>query len=465
MREWSRTNVSNVNDPSALRGVITSMDVQLRELTTAVKLLGGGRLPQADNQPIPVSGGGVTAHSALSGLVAPADDHTQYLLLGGRAAQQEVRNSSTSLVPLKVNALSGTTADYLSIVVNSGATPVFKVGSGVTWQSTDGLESVTIDSDKRGLTQILNASSQPFTLKAYQYIILRNRTTGSTLAELHVGSGTGSPTLSSAYGMCARASGTGTESAFIVTQRGTSTGDLQRWEKPEATLLAAVSTAGNFIGKGLALLGSTSGTATIVPAATTTSHTLTLPSANATGALTNDGSGALSWGQIDNTYIASRTRNVFLAPVVFVTTTTTNVGTAPNQIQQKSCSGTTTTTFSTIIRMPADYSSLSVVRLLYSNAGTSTNPVIWNAYSKVLTDGTDAIGAYSGTSQINATPSGTTSLMKIESFPTSGSYFLTSVAANDYVRISVQRDATDANDTNTSAMQFHGISIEYTADM
>lgn len=45
----------------------------------------------------------------------------------------------------------------------------------------------------------------------------------------------------------------------------------------------------------LKIPAATSGTLSIQPAATTTDHTLTMPSANASGALTNDGAGALSW--------------------------------------------------------------------------------------------------------------------------------------------------------------------------
>jgi hypothetical protein len=50
--------------------------------------------------------------------------------------------------------------------------------------------------------------------------------------------------------------------------------------------------------KTLALAGATSGTLTVQPAATTTSYTVTLPSAQgaANSVLTNNGSGTLSWG-------------------------------------------------------------------------------------------------------------------------------------------------------------------------
>ena len=60
----------------------------------------------------------------------------------------------------------------------------------------------------------------------------------------------------------------------------------------------SVSATGDLSGaKTIALSGSTSGTLTLQPAAVTTSHTLTLPSAQgaAGSILSNDGAGALSW--------------------------------------------------------------------------------------------------------------------------------------------------------------------------
>jgi hypothetical protein len=50
-----------------------------------------------------------------------------------------------------------------------------------------------------------------------------------------------------------------------------------------------------FLKSALVIPGGTSGSLTVQPAAVTTSHTLTFPAANASGALTNNGSGALSW--------------------------------------------------------------------------------------------------------------------------------------------------------------------------
>jgi hypothetical protein len=67
----------------------------------------------------------------------------------------------------------------------------------------------------------------------------------------------------------------------------------------DAATIAAITKDGYFSTKQLLLNGSTSGTLTTVPAATTTSHTLTMPSAQGESAtvLTNDGAGALSWGR------------------------------------------------------------------------------------------------------------------------------------------------------------------------
>ena len=62
-----------------------------------------------------------------------------------------------------------------------------------------------------------------------------------------------------------------------------------------STKVAVFSSAGLELATAFTLDGSTSGAISLQAAATTTSYTVTLPSAQGTGALTNDGSGGLSW--------------------------------------------------------------------------------------------------------------------------------------------------------------------------
>jgi hypothetical protein len=73
---------------------------------------------------------GVAAHSALTGLVAPADDHTQYALLSGRAAGQTLIGGTANTDDLilrttSANAVAG--ADMIFQTGNNGATEAMRM--------------------------------------------------------------------------------------------------------------------------------------------------------------------------------------------------------------------------------------------------------------------------------------------------------------------------------------------------
>jgi hypothetical protein len=128
---------------------------------------------------------------------------------------------------------------------------------------------------------------------------------------------------------------TGTQTATVVSTVGGSSA----FNVNAATVLANNSTnlsTGSTIVKrdsggvtnlkGVALDGATSGRITLTPAATTTAHTLTLPSAQGAAStyLKNDGAGALSWGTVSSGV------NLILNPTAEVDTSniTTYKGTA-----------------------------------------------------------------------------------------------------------------------------------------
>lgn len=77
---------------------------------------------------------------------------------------------------------------------------------------------------------------------------------------------------------------------------------LTAWNDSTGTRMSSVTANGYFSTKQLLLNGSTSGTLTHVPAATTTSHTLTWPSTQgaANTLLANNGSGTLSWVSVSS---------------------------------------------------------------------------------------------------------------------------------------------------------------------
>lgn len=63
---------------------------------------------------------GVTAHSALTGLTAPADDHTQYALLAGRSGGQVIEGDTLSGGDLQLNSTSHATQGYVRLNQSSG---------------------------------------------------------------------------------------------------------------------------------------------------------------------------------------------------------------------------------------------------------------------------------------------------------------------------------------------------------
>lgn len=607
MREWSRTNVSNVDAPNALRGVITSMDVQLRELTTAVKLLGEGRVAVADNQPLPTSGG-VSDHGALTGL--GDDDHAQYLLLAGRTGGQTVNatvatdnlltlvrpssgaSTTGSILLLKTGSsehwrfgmggsgwpiltqgpstgqlnfaqqathasiyCGGSNGPYLIVSKNSssGAAPSLTfgdTGSGkaVTLAgkldtyinspalvSIDGANQSSIISETDDCLRIVRRSS---TQSGHAIRLLtENRTqnlfTVSINGTVSAITGNGSNTLTMNPGsLLFGASDTGggtmnlntTSLAFRNTssaQTTTITGDnkLVLGNFARSELLTLDST-------GIKLKGSTSGYITINPAAVTTDHTLTLPAANATGVLTNNGSGALSWaaasssntlldgsahsdtvaqtvsrgslvygnstpkwdelavgtantvlksdgtdpswGSLNNAHIDDRTRYLWIPASHFYAGTATNFhltpGSAPNAANALAFSGSADAHAYTNICLPADYVSGLTYKLYFiQRGGSSANAIIWYAYQKKLVVGTTLTSAaYDVLDKLTYTTNGGTDVVVTGSITST----LSSPAAGDVVRFTLSRLAsTDAADTNTNTVDLLGIRLEYTADM
>lgn len=87
-------------------------------------------------------GGGVTAHSALTGLIAPADDHTQLLHIDGRRALQGDLSCAGNRIKGLADPIGGQDAATRAFVI-ANATPVFTTmpvfGSGY-----DGDLSITL---------------------------------------------------------------------------------------------------------------------------------------------------------------------------------------------------------------------------------------------------------------------------------------------------------------------------------
>lgn len=183
------------------------------------------------------------------------------------------------------------------------------------------------------------------------------------------------------------------------------------------------SGAAHSLQPGVKLPGSTSGLLTIEPAATTTSHTLTLPAAQGAvnTVLTNNGSGALSWASASGlqalstkttTYSVATTDGVLLldaTSAAFTTTLPTAVGNTGKIFYFKKIDSTAnlctiaTTSSQTIdgvltIRMGTQYDELVVV----SN-GTNWSVLAYdiNTSARYVASGSTTIAASGVTTNIN----------------------------------------------------------------
>lgn len=90
MKQYRRQPVAQTLDPHQ-RQINTEFDSQLAEISSAVRKLGEGFVPEGGVTVIP--GAGVTDHGDLTGL--GDDDHAQYLLLAGRNGGQVVFGNNT----------------------------------------------------------------------------------------------------------------------------------------------------------------------------------------------------------------------------------------------------------------------------------------------------------------------------------------------------------------------------------
>lgn len=536
MREWSRTNLSNVDSPTALRGILQNVDTQMRELTLAVKLLGGGRVPVADNVPLPVSGGGATYHNQLLGL--SADDHSQYLLLAGRTGGQTVTGTSSSDNVLNVNAsVSSPSGSILRLLANGTAHLTFGIGGVGYPVMVQGPAASTL-SFVGGATQnriYCGGTNSP------SLILAKNSGLAAPFIEFGAASNTitfggkidsytSSPALLALDAANQSSVVANTDDNLRIVQRSAiQTGySIRVLDNTRTTTKFGVSAAGKAIMSGLGINGSTSGQLTVNAAATTTDHTLTMPAANATGVLTNNGSGTLSWaagaahtlldGNIHtdtvypgalsrgmmtwvdssgfwggfalgtaNTVLTSdgtdpgwrtlsaahmddRTRHFFIHPSAFYAGTSTNFhltpGSNPNAANALAFSGSADTYMYTNVMWPADMASGSGITytLYFIQRGGSSA----NSIIWYMYQLKPVIGT--------TLTSATYDKLDKVTYSTNGgtdvvvtatiTSTLVSPAAGDFVRLTLARLAsTDGSDTNTNTADLLGVKVSYTADM
>jgi len=113
-------------------------------------------------------------------------------------------------------------------------------------------------------------------------------------------------------------------------------------------------------------------------------------------------------------------------------------------------------------RMPSDFSSAPVLKLVYSMASAITGTIEFEVSIWAATDGEDV-----DTESYDTVNNGTETVPGTAGLSSDLSITLTnadSLAANDLVRIKLFRDADDAtNDTATGDLELRAATLEYTA--
>lgn len=402
MRQWAKSNVAGLDNPSVLRDLIQKQDIQLHELSAAVKLLGLGRVPTATDTSI---GGGVTDHGLLTGLAD--DDHLQYLLLTGRTGGQVLLSADSTAIPLTIRGGSNSTiaVQQWGDQANTTTLDIFSVGGGTP--------AISLRTDTgTGLNLTAGGST----------IGLQISSAGSQFIGGKFGAGalSSSTTLLSvdAANMSAVVADSD-DNIRIIRRSGTQTGyALRLMEQTRTTTLAGITPEGYFVSPRLQLSDATGDLLTIVPATATTAHTLTMPAAQggASTFLQNDGSGNLSWATaggggahailstahsdavasavsrgsliygnatpawdelavgtantvlvsdgtdvswsaISSAHITNRTRYLFIPPDAFGTAARSLIGSNPDAVEALGMSGAGDTYFHTNFQVPADYAS------------------------------------------------------------------------------------------------------------
>jgi hypothetical protein len=189
---------------------------------------------------------------------------------------------------------------------------------------------------------------------------------------------------------------------------------------------------------------------------------------NGTTAIANTGVGAANtvlrgtaaaptFGTIDATYIDNRTRRVVIPIGCWDSNTKVMAGTEPDAVASVSMPTVSLTRTHIVFRVPSDYVSDAAMTLYWSMSGTSVTGITAAIYSKKLTPSSTLVtAAYDNTDDASFTPTGTA-----EQFLVVTTTISTSLAANDYVRLTVERDGADLN---PNIARFLGGDFNYTAD-
>lgn len=519
MRPWRGVDAGTTDDPR-VREALSTISEFLFDVSAAVKSIGDGL------EPIASGGGsiGTTDHGALSGLAD--DDHSQYLLLAGRSGGQTIHSLASGDTPLIVRGTTGQTADFARIEDVSG-NDIFSFRAQVDMYLSSSTGGSTAAYGLLGITQTRSLDTTALSIVPQTGIILGRVSAGP---KVYIDPALSAPNTSpQTWDILLRAShASASRAAVLVTNQGAGAGPLMVWQYPEGTNVAQVTSDGYFDTPGLRLMDATGDLLTIVPAAATTAHTLTMPAAqgSADTYLKNDGSGGLSWaavsggsthnlldggtvhtdtaadtvsrgsliignstpawdelvigsantvlrsdgtdpswGAIDKGYISNRQRRLWYPAAMFETTAKSLTGSNPYSMPRISMGGTVDSYHHLAIVVPDDYVSTVNFKIWWSSAAAHATQV-WRA-KLVIQDVTSADTAvFSGTE--------TTISVSVNGISANYAYATTGFTNPDAAgltpgnlyRVNFTREAsTDATDNFTNNVYFHGLELIYTADM
>lgn len=478
-------------------------------------------------------GGGVTDHGALTGLAD--DDHTQYLLLAGRSPGQVLQSISTTQIPFTVRGIASQNTNLQEWQTSTGIRLAYVSKEG-RFVSRNSAESSTASLNADLLTVSLTNTGGATMSLTPTGVTFRN----SSLPQASTVVGDSSLVLKTHAASVQATLDSTVDGQLLLTTtvpgkvlsvfRGAAahSTNLQEWQNSSSSILAKVTNTGVIGCAGLGLNGSSSGTATIVAAAVTTNHTMTLPANNASGALMNNGSGTLSWAAptaaphnlldgsihadtvypgalargmmtwvdssvnwggfvvgaanttltsdgtdpgwrtLNNAHIDNRTRYLWIhTPSAYIGAAGNfhlTPGSAPNAAQSHAFSGTADTYMYVNFMVPVDYVSGLVYKLYFLQRGATSANNII-WYAYQLRV---VVGTTKGLDAYGQLDKAT--------YATSGgadtivtkdiTSTLGSVAAGDMIRLTLARLAlSDASDNNTNTVDLLGIRLEYTADM
>lgn len=214
------------------------------------------------------------------------------------------------------------------------------------------------------------------------------------------------------------------------------------------------------------------------PTAHATSHNsggadvMAIDSAAGTGSLRTLGSGAtqacggtdtrLADARVptshDHTKHDNRARRIAIPIGCWEINAKSNSGTEPNVISYVSFLTGASTYTHVLFQVPPDYVSGAELEIWGSSNGADVSDMSMKVYTKKLVGGTTStLATYDNLNTGTIFPNGT-AIFAIANITIS-----TSLAAGDYIRLTVERDGV--GDGNPNTLRFHGGSFLYTADM